>query len=218
MSSDSLSKRSEVPIKTRQGRPPVYSEGGRIQCILQAAEKVFTTSGYGAATMEDVARTAGMSKRTLYEFYSDKRQLLAAITVAADDFPWDDADRIPLADPVAELRQRLLAAACFTLKLRQIRMSRLLIAEAEHAPELADNFFNRVMAKCGAYVTAAVERVGEEKIGPEIKDVHDTAMALLGATLGQLHLLVLFGKTAPPSSHQIGIRVDAAMQICGFKP
>jgi AcrR family transcriptional regulator len=204
--------------KAAKGRPPVYSETERTRRILQAAEQVFTTVGYGAATMEEIARAAGMSKKTLYGLYPDKRHLLAAVTVAAEDFPWEDADRTPLADPVAELRHRLLAATGFALTPRQIRLTRLLISEAEHVPELADNFHDRVMRKCQAYLEAAVERVIEDGGGPEIEDVREMTMALLGAALAELHLLALFGKAEILESRQIAAHVDAALRNCGFKP
>lgn len=203
--------------KGRPGRPPIYSEEERTQRILRAAEQVFTTVGYGAATMEEVARTAGMSKKTLYALYPDKRCLLIAVTVAADDFPWEDEDRTPLADPVAELRHRLLASAEFTLTPRQVRLSRLLIAEADHAPELAYNFHDRVIAKCQAYLQVAVERLARD--GMEIGNAGEMTMALLGAALAELHLLALFGKLeAPPSRRQIAAHVDAALRICGIVP
>lgn len=205
-----------VSARGKPGRPPVYSEEERTRLILQAAEEVFTTVGYGAATMEEVARRAGMSKKTLYALFPDKRRLLAAVTVAADDFPWDDAARTPLADPLDELRHRLLASTEFALTPRQIRLTRLLIAEAEHAPDLAENFHDRVMTKCQAYLMAAVERVAREDAGPKIKDAMKSTMALLGASLAELHLLVLFGKLQKPNRQAIATHVDAAMRICGF--
>jgi len=177
---------------------------------------VFTTVGYGAATMEEVARMAGMSKKTLYGLFADKPSLLAAVTVAADDFPWEDRHRIPLADPLAELRHRLLASTEFVLTPRQISLTRLLISEAQHAPELADSFHDRVVAKCQAYLAAAVERA--VRVGPKRGDIRNITMALLGAALADLHLPVLFGKRQQPSQQTIAAHVDIALKICGFIP
>lgn len=204
--------------KGKPGRPPVLTEEERTQRILQAAEQVFTTAGYGAASMEEVARAAGMSKKTLYALYPDKPSLLTAVAVSADDFPWEDADRMPLDDPVAELRHRLIASAEFALKPRQVRLSRLLISEAQHAPELADSFHERVMAKCQDYVAKAIERVKLEGVGPEVRDVRSLTLVLLGAALAELHLLALFGKDERPSREAIVVHVDAALNISGFMP
>jgi TetR/AcrR family transcriptional regulator len=47
--------------------------------ILQAAAEVFARRGYTAATMHEVATASGVSKATLYHYFSDKHQLLARI-------------------------------------------------------------------------------------------------------------------------------------------
>ncbi|SHO48890.1 TetR/AcrR family transcriptional regulator [Anaerocolumna xylanovorans] len=43
--------------------------------IIQAAEHVFFTKGYSASTMDDVAKEAQFSKRTLYMYFSSKEQI-----------------------------------------------------------------------------------------------------------------------------------------------
>jgi len=40
--------------------------------LVKAARKVFTTRGYAKATMEDIARTAGKAKSTLYYYFESK--------------------------------------------------------------------------------------------------------------------------------------------------
>lgn len=47
----------------------------RRQEMIEAAEKVFFAKGYDLATMDDVARAAEFSKRTLYIYFSSKEQL-----------------------------------------------------------------------------------------------------------------------------------------------
>lgn len=49
--------------------------------IVQAAEKVFFTKGYDVATMDDVAKEAEFSKRTLYIYFNSKEQLYFEIMV-----------------------------------------------------------------------------------------------------------------------------------------
>lgn len=112
--------------------------------------------------------------------------------------------------------QHQVEKVTFTLNPRQIRMTRLLISEAEHVPELADNFHDRVMAKCQTYVAAAIERIAEEGTAPEIDDVRSRTMALLGAALGELHLFALFGKSEQFDNKQIAAHVDASLRVCGF--
>jgi TetR/AcrR family transcriptional regulator len=48
--------------------------------ILHAAAGLFARRGYTAATMNEVALASGVSKATLYHYFTDKHQLLAHIT------------------------------------------------------------------------------------------------------------------------------------------
>jgi len=47
--------------------------------ILMAAEKVFAEKGFQEATVSDVAREAGVSDTTIYEYFSTKEELLFSI-------------------------------------------------------------------------------------------------------------------------------------------
>jgi AcrR family transcriptional regulator len=47
----------------------------RTAAILRAARRVFGAKGYDRATIDDVARAAGVAKGTVYLYYSSKRDL-----------------------------------------------------------------------------------------------------------------------------------------------
>lgn len=47
--------------------------------ILECAEKLFTRFGIRSVTMDDVAKEAGISKKTLYQFFNDKNHLVECI-------------------------------------------------------------------------------------------------------------------------------------------
>lgn len=49
--------------------------------IIEAAERVFFSKGYSVATMDDVAREAEFSKRTVYVYFNSKEQLYFEIMV-----------------------------------------------------------------------------------------------------------------------------------------
>ncbi len=51
----------------------------RRESILDAAEQVFAQSGFDAATMDDVARVARVSRALVYVYFGDKRELHLAI-------------------------------------------------------------------------------------------------------------------------------------------
>lgn len=54
------------------------SETRKIQ-ILRAAEQVFAQKGFQEATVSDVARKAGLSDATIYEYFPSKEELLFSI-------------------------------------------------------------------------------------------------------------------------------------------
>ncbi|MFI5264856.1 MAG: TetR/AcrR family transcriptional regulator, partial [Candidatus Kapaibacterium sp.] len=47
--------------------------------ILAAAEEQFRTQGYSQTTMDELAESLGMSKKTLYEHFRSKEQLAEAM-------------------------------------------------------------------------------------------------------------------------------------------
>jgi AcrR family transcriptional regulator len=51
--------------------------------IINAAEKVFFQKGFFTATMQEVAKAAGMSKPSLYFYFKNKEELYMAITYRA---------------------------------------------------------------------------------------------------------------------------------------
>jgi TetR/AcrR family fatty acid metabolism transcriptional regulator len=53
--------------------------GPRREQILKAAEQVFAEKGFHTATMAEIAKGAGLSEPTLYEYFSSKEQLLFTI-------------------------------------------------------------------------------------------------------------------------------------------
>ena len=53
--------------------------------ILAAAEQQFRTQGYSQTTMDDLAESLGMSKKTLYEHFRSKEQLAEAMLKEISD-------------------------------------------------------------------------------------------------------------------------------------
>ncbi|BDD10086.1 AcrR family transcriptional regulator [Fulvitalea axinellae] len=47
--------------------------------ILETARKLFFKSGYTSITMDDISKSLGMSKKTLYKYYKGKHELLLVV-------------------------------------------------------------------------------------------------------------------------------------------
>ena len=48
--------------------------------ILNAADALFNKSGIRATTIDDVCRAVGISKKTFYQFYLNKEDLVASVS------------------------------------------------------------------------------------------------------------------------------------------
>jgi AcrR family transcriptional regulator len=75
--------------------------------IAEAARKLILNQGYGAATMEAIAREAGVATPTVYAVFASKRNILTELIDRAAFGPTYQelvGQAMALADPVARLR------------------------------------------------------------------------------------------------------------------
>src|SRR5215831_8908283 len=78
--SASKSQRAESSANPRRGGRPSRLESEQMrEHILDAATREFLRHGYGATSIESVAREARISKRTFYHRFDDKPALFAAV-------------------------------------------------------------------------------------------------------------------------------------------
>lgn len=68
-----------MPVREDQVRPARLPRDARRAQLLQAALHIFTTKGYHAAAMDDIAERAGVSKPVLYQHFSSKLELYLAL-------------------------------------------------------------------------------------------------------------------------------------------
>lgn len=77
--------------------------------FFEAAEPLFVRFGYKKTTVEDVCRAAGMSKRTFYDLFKDKQDLLLQLleaVITQTTSAWE-ADLPPELDPLGRLHSML---------------------------------------------------------------------------------------------------------------
>lgn len=84
--------------------------------FYQAAEPLLVRFGYRKTTVEEICHAAGASKRTFYELFKDKADLVARLTMHAADeivFAWREATTsgAPAAHQLSELIEKYLEVA-----------------------------------------------------------------------------------------------------------
>jgi TetR/AcrR family transcriptional repressor of mexJK operon len=159
--------------KRRQAQAPEAAAGAatagaenrKVRLIVEAARKVFLEQGYDASSTDLIARTAGVSKATVYAHFESKEKLLLALvedemrTKAPGDL-WRPEPG-PL-DVEATLRRIAKRFTAFFLSGEGFGLHRLMIAQASRFPEVGRFFYaagpKKVHAQVAAFLSAAVEQ------------------------------------------------------------
>src|SRR5689334_3371797 len=66
-------------METDSGSIVSERQGQRADVIIEAAARRFLAPGFAQVSMDDLARELGMSKKTIYRYFPDKRSLLTAV-------------------------------------------------------------------------------------------------------------------------------------------
>ncbi|MES2487721.1 MAG: TetR/AcrR family transcriptional regulator [Bacteroidota bacterium] len=75
------------------------------ETILHKAMDMFLTLGFKSVTMDDIAAEMSISKKTIYQYYANKNELVSAVATQLINKISDDIDQITLAghNPMKEL-------------------------------------------------------------------------------------------------------------------
>ncbi len=143
--------------------------GRKFQQVLEGARDVFMADGFEGASVDTIARAAGVSKATLYAYFPDKRLLFMEVAKSECIRQADEAiELMDLTAPprvvLAEAARRILG---FYLTDFGIRVFRIFVAESDRFPELGREFYESgpalVRARIADYFRDAVAR-GELRI------------------------------------------------------
>lgn len=139
---------------------------GKRRAILDAATTAFVAAGYDATSMDDVARSAAVSKPTIYSHFGDKAGLFrAAILAAIDDADANTRDLVAALPATRDLRHDLRRFArqhlADLMEPTVIRMRRRIIAEAERFPDLASTWYKNGPAAAAETLAAVFAALGE---------------------------------------------------------
>lgn len=168
---------------TKLGRPVVMSAEDRRKEIFVSAEKLFGEKGFEQVSMAEIATAVGMSKKTLYVHFSDKRELLKSLV--ASSYIWsDDAFNEPDVDPIQSLKARLSMVAEHVLSERHIKLCRLAIAERVGIDGLTDTFYEMGISTSRNHLIDAINQI-DRKFCVLNFDAEMLADTLFGATIAK---------------------------------
>ncbi|BDA84652.1 TetR family transcriptional regulator [Aureimonas sp. SA4125] len=203
----------EMTEPKRRGRPPLMSADERRGRIVVAAEEVFTSKGYSTASMDDVVRACGMSKKTVYETFHSKEQIFHQIvTSSLDQAPRLDEARIGQACGEVLLRDVLRSMAAFILSPRQVALTRLVFTESQSAPEIAKIFFEVAVVRGQARLAETIRRIGGATPAGG-RQSEELADLMVGTLLGPGFFSAILGLTVIPTQDEIHERIDWLLAI-----
>jgi AcrR family transcriptional regulator len=144
-------------------RPESLPSDDKRRQILNAASRIFMAKGYEGASMSDIAQEAGVSKGTLYVYFTNKEALFGA---AVQQYSRDHAAHIfDSLSPGIALDEALRACGRRYMELVLTpdvqAVYRVVIAESHKFPELGRAFFEagpaRNIARLGQFLRARTE-------------------------------------------------------------
>ncbi|MEA5159710.1 TetR/AcrR family transcriptional regulator [Cereibacter johrii] len=122
---------------------PPARKGRKMPQVLEGARTIFLRDGFEGASVDDIARAAGVSKATLYSYFPDKRLLFLEVAKAECLRQAEETVALITADlaPRAVLTLAATRIVAFVLSDFGIRTYRICVAEADRFPELGHEFY-----------------------------------------------------------------------------
>ncbi|MDD5389740.1 MAG: TetR/AcrR family transcriptional regulator [Gallionellaceae bacterium] len=132
----------------------------RPQELLDAALAVFVERGFAAARLEEVAKRAGVSKGTVYLYFSGKEELLKALVQSAIVPQLENVEALAREHSGAsrELLIKMVDAMWRGIALSPLSgIPKLMLSEAGNFPELARFFLEAVIQRHWALMRQVME-------------------------------------------------------------
>jgi TetR/AcrR family transcriptional repressor of mexJK operon len=180
--------------------------------IIDAARKTFLAQGYDGASMDEIALTAGVSKRTVYNRFRSKEDLFAATI--------EDSCRRILPVNIGAIEQTLSTEA-FTRELAHLflrgmlhpealALRRIASFEAGRNPALGRLYYDHGPVYMTATFAPILKRAAERE-GVEIDDV-ETALHQLGALIMEpLYSEALLGVAPADIDAAIDLQIERGL-------
>ena len=171
------------------GRPLSMSVDTRRKEIFTVAEQLFGEKGFAKTTMADIALAVGMSKKTLYVYFTDKQALLKSLV--SSSYIWsEDAFEFRELDSLEYLMMCLKTIAEHVLSERHIYLCRLAIAERSCLSGFTDIFYDMGIRTGREQLIAAVQALKDHQLKVTL-DAETMADLLFGACIAKPFLDLL---------------------------
>jgi AcrR family transcriptional regulator len=173
-------------VNARPARPRWRRrKGARPQEITAAALEVFAERGFAATRLEDIAAKAGVTRGTLYLYFSNKEELFKAVVrqsivpIIARGEEMAAQSQEPSSALLAKLLLMIPAAVAGS---PVSAIPKLVIAEARNFPDLAQFYLTEVIRRGRRLLTAIIAR-GVERGEFRAMDMEHVFYCVVGPVL-----------------------------------
>jgi len=179
----------------------------KAQSILAAAKRTFLQSGFGAVSMDTIAREAGVSKATVYAHFAGKEELFGAVIGRECEryFAGFSAGELDPGDVRASLTTLGGRFLDLLLSPDAIALHRIILGEVSRFPALGEVFWHagpkRNLGQIEAFLHAAAVAGSLE-----IADAQLAAEQFVGLVRGETqlrYLLRLEGEARQPKTRAV---------------
>lgn len=201
-------------VKRGRGRPQARPDEVTRRLIHEAAQQEFLESGYAATCMEAVAARAGVSTKTLYRLIPTKAALFEGMVTARLDefFAGIVADVVDSPDLASALETMLVDCAGLTLDKEVLGVHRLVIAESDRFPELAQAFYKNGIQRVPVVLAEWLDT--QRKRGMlRLEDPKAAAGMLLGMMISEPQRAAILRQGKPLSPNAVRERARACAQL-----
>ena len=196
----------EIPVKRGRPRDPA-----RMQRVLDAAKTQFLQQGFGATSMESIAKASGVSKMTIYNYFPNKEALFETCIASRTDevFHLSKLDgRAAALPPPAEILQQI--ATQFVALMRDeevLAMHRIMISSAGQHPEICQSFFAQGCLRLNQQISAYLAMANQTG-RLQVSNPQRAADQFLSLCLGRQHLQGLLMLGTPTVAEDVAMIAD----------
>jgi AcrR family transcriptional regulator len=204
----------ETFVKRGRGRPCARTEAETLHVIAEAARAEFLTRGFSAAKVDDIAKRAGVSKKTLYRLAPAKADLFKASVTdrIARYLTLVEGEANEGLGVVATLERLMIAFGRLALSGETIAILKLAISEAERFPELSESFYQEAVLATQSALTKYLARQAANG-SLRLDDPDEAAGMLRGMMIMERQRSVMLGHRELPSDDEIVARARACVRL-----
>jgi len=188
--------------------------GRKFDQVLEGARKIFLRDGFERASVDDIAREAGVSKATIYAYFPDK-QLMFLEVARSECHRQTEAAEAAIGDDLSARAALTIAAERIVAFLTSdfgLRMFRIVVGEGERFPGLGAEFHEygpglihrRLVHHFGCHVDRG-ELV--------IDDLDLAASQFAQLCKAAIHDKLLFGLTPPVTPQDLRRSVEGTVDM-----